>query len=100
VFYLLVPAELAEERRARFMELQARISAERLAERVGGHEVVIVDEVNAQSGQVVARSSADAPEIDGLVRLSLDDWDLSPGDLVEVEITGATEHDLEARIPG
>ena len=93
-----VPAELAEERRARFMEVQARISTARLAARVGGKEVVIVDEVDHEQGQVIARSSADAPEIDGLVHVPLEDWDLSAGDLVEVEITGADEHDLEARI--
>lgn len=95
-----VPAALAEERRARFMELQARISAERLAERVGGREVVMIDEVDAEQGQVIARSSADAPEIDGVVRLPLESWDLLPGDLIEAEITAASEHDLEARIPG
>ncbi len=93
-----VPAELAEERRACFMEVQARISTARLAARVGGKEVVIVDEVDHEQGQVIARSSADAPEIDGLVHLPLEDWDLSAGDLVEVEIVGADAHDLEARV--
>lgn len=94
-----VPAELAEERRARFMDVQGRISAARLAARVGRREVVIVDEVDHDEGRVVARSSADAPEIDGVVHVPLDGWDLNPGDLVEVEITGSSEHDLMARVP-
>jgi ribosomal protein S12 methylthiotransferase len=94
-----VPAELAEERRARFMELQARISAERLAERVGGREIVLVDEIDAESGLVVARSTADAPEIDGVVKLPLLDWELTPGDLIEVELLESDSHDLYARIP-
>ena len=81
------------------MAVQACISAERLAARVGKREVVLIDEVESDSGEVQARSAADAPEIDGIVRLPLEDWDLTPGDLVEVEITGATEHDLDARIP-
>ena len=94
-----VPSNVAEERRLHFMEIQARISAERLAERVGRREVVLIDKVDTESGEVLARSTADAPEIDGIVRLSLEDWELSPGDLIEVDITGATEHDLDARIP-
>jgi len=93
-----VPAEIAEERKSRLMALQARISAERLQERVGRREVVLVDAVT-EGGEVIARSTADAPEIDGNVLLPLDDWDLSAGDMIEVDITGATEHDLLARIP-
>ena len=106
-----VPAELAEERKGRLMALQATISAERLAERVGRREVVLIDAIvedgsedgseDGEAGaQVIARSTADAPEIDGNVFMPLDDWDLEAGDLVEVDIVGATEHDLLARIPG
>ena len=112
-----VPADVAEERKARLMALQAEISAERLAARVGRREVVVVDEVNVsldgddvdgsegeggdepRNGFAIARSYADAPEIDGVVRVPMDGWDLSPGDLVEVEITGSDAHDLDAVVP-
>ncbi|MGD8309365.1 MAG: 30S ribosomal protein S12 methylthiotransferase RimO [Chromatiales bacterium] len=89
-----VPADVAEERRARLMALQARISAERLAAKVGSRQIVLVDE--ADDDRVVARSSADAPEIDGRVFID-GPWELDPGDFVEVEITGSDEHDLWAQ---
>ena len=90
-----VPPELQEERRQRFMELQSRISAGKLQARVGRQEVVLVDEVHAD--HLVARSEADAPEIDGNV-LIRGAWDLEPGDFIEVTVTGAGEHDLFAEI--
>ena len=90
-----VPPGLQEERRQRFMELQSRISAAKLQARVGRQEIVLVDEVHAD--HLVARSEADAPEIDGSV-LIRGAWDLEPGDFIEVTITGAGEHDLYADI--
>ncbi len=90
-----VEPELQEERRQRFMELQSRISAEKLQARVGRQEIVLVDEVHAD--HLVARSEADAPEIDGNVLIA-GAWDLEPGDFIEVTITGAGEHDLYADI--
>jgi len=90
-----VPAELQEERRQRFMELQSGISAGKLQARVGRQEIVLVDEVHAD--HLVARSEADAPEIDGNV-LIRGAWDIEPGDFIEVTITGAGEHDLFAEI--
>ena len=90
-----VPPELQEERRQRFMELQSQISADKLQARVGRQEIVLVDEVHAD--HLVARSEADAPEIDGNVLIE-GGWDLEPGDFIEVTITGAGEHDLYAEI--
>jgi ribosomal protein S12 methylthiotransferase len=90
-----VPAELQEERRQRFMELQSGISAGKLQARVGRQEIVLVDEVHAD--HLVARSEADAPEIDGNV-LIRGAWDIEPGDFIEVTMTGAGEHDLFAEI--
>ncbi|MET0051257.1 MAG: 30S ribosomal protein S12 methylthiotransferase RimO [Candidatus Thiodiazotropha sp.] len=87
-----VPEAVKEERRARFMQVQAEISRERLGSRVGTEQVVLVDEVRDK--QVVARSSADAPEIDGQVFIP-GSWDLDPGDFIRVRITGATAHDLQ-----
>jgi ribosomal protein S12 methylthiotransferase len=88
-----LPEAVREERRARFMQVQAEISRARLRERVGTETVVLVDEVNPK--QVIARSSADAPEIDGRVFIP-GAWDLEPGDFIRVRITGATAHDLKA----
>ena len=62
-----VPAEVQEERYARFMERAAAISAQRLALRVGERARVLVDEV--QDGHALARSAAEAPQIDGVVRI-------------------------------
>src|SRR5579872_2205992 len=64
----LVPAEIQEERYARFMERAATISAARLARRVGTRMRVLVDSVSEEGA--VARSEADAPEIDGVVRIA------------------------------
>jgi len=88
-----LPDEVREARRARFMQVQAEISRQRLAARIGSETVVLVDEVREK--QVVARSSADAPEIDGRVFIP-GAWELEPGDFIRVRITGATAHDLRA----
>jgi ribosomal protein S12 methylthiotransferase len=88
-----VPEELKEERLARFMEVQAEISAEKLRAKLGRKMVVLVDAVEDEA--IIARSEADAPEIDGNVIMEAG-WDLQPGDFVEVEITGSDEHDLFA----
>lgn len=89
-----VPEELKEERRERFMAKQAQISRARLAQRVGTRMTVLVDEV--EEGRFVARSYADAPEIDGRVIVP-GAWEIDVGDFVEVEITRAGEHDLLAQ---
>jgi len=86
-----VPEEVKQERQARFMEVQAAISAEKLRRKVGTDQIVLVDEVHED--HVIARSAADAPEIDGNVIID-GGWDLDPGDFVEVRIVAADEHDL------
>ncbi|MBT3064710.1 MAG: 30S ribosomal protein S12 methylthiotransferase RimO [Candidatus Thiodiazotropha sp.] len=88
-----LPEEVKEERRARFMALQAEISRQRLEAKIGRRMVVLVDEVREK--QVVARSEADAPEIDGRVYIP-GAWDLQPGDFIEVRVTAASNHDLRA----
>jgi ribosomal protein S12 methylthiotransferase len=88
-----VPEPLKEERKARFMETQAEISARRLHRHVGRRMTVLVDEVRQQA--VLARGPGDAPEIDGNVIIE-GAWELDPGDFLEVEITGAGDHDLWA----
>jgi ribosomal protein S12 methylthiotransferase len=90
-----VPEALKEERRARFMEVQAAISSRRLARRVGRAITVLVDEVGEEGA--VARSAADAPEIDGLVYVD-DGFGLQPGEFARVKVTHAAEHDLHASL--
>ena len=90
-----VPAEVQEERYARFMERAAGISAARLARRVGTRMRVLVDSVGEEGA--VARSEADAPEIDGVVRIAAAKG-LRPGDWADVEITASDTYDLSARL--
>ena len=90
-----VAAEVQDERYARFMERAAAISARRLARRVGTRMRVLVDSV-AKDG-AIARSEADAPEIDGVVRIAAAQG-LRPGDWADVEITASDTYDLYARV--
>jgi ribosomal protein S12 methylthiotransferase len=92
-----VPAEVKTERRARFMELAAQISAARLARKVGRKMQVLIDRVDGDVA--VARSASDAPEIDGTVIIGGASR-LSAGALAEVRITAATAYDLKARLVG
>ncbi|HEY6895340.1 MAG TPA: 30S ribosomal protein S12 methylthiotransferase RimO [Rhodanobacteraceae bacterium] len=90
-----VPEELKQERLERFMEVQAEISAARLDRKIGTRQTVLVDEVDADGA--IARSKADAPEIDGIVRID-DGQKLKPGQFAEVTVIHADEHDLIARL--
>lgn len=92
-----VDPEEQQDRLARFMETQAEISAAKLQRKVGQTLMVLVDEFD-EAGTVYARSAADAPEIDGQVIINAGDREgLAVGDFVEVEVTGATEHDLTGK---
>ena len=90
-----VPDEIKQERRARFMELAAQISAERLAKKVGRSMQVLVDRI--EGGVAVARSSSDAPEIDGVVNIRGAN-NLAVGQFAQVRITKAGAYDLEAKL--
>ncbi len=90
-----VDEDLKEDRLERFMQVQAEISAARLQRRIGQTLQVLVDEVGTEGA--LARSAADAPEIDGLVRIA-DGQDLKPGQFVQVTVEGADAHDLDARL--
>lgn len=90
-----VPEEVKQERWERFMAHQQAISAARLQQRIGQEMLVIVDEIDEQG--TVARSVADAPDIDGLVYIDTDQ--LQAGDIVKVRITDADEYDLWAELP-
>jgi ribosomal protein S12 methylthiotransferase len=89
-----VPEPEKQARLEVFMAKQAGISAGRLQARVGRRETVLVDG-HDEEGTLVARSRGDAPEIDGVVYV--EDVDAPAGSFLEVEITGATEHDLFAQ---
>lgn len=90
-----VPEDVKEERFVRFMEKQQAISTRKLKQRVGSKMTVLIDEVDEEGA--IARSTADAPEIDGMVYLN-GETELSPGDLVEVTIEHSDEYDLWASV--
>jgi len=90
-----VADEVREDRRARFMTLQEKISRQRLKRKVGRQITVLVDSAGPEGA--VARSSADAPEIDGMVHVA-PARGLKPGQLVKVRVTRADAHDLWAEL--
>ncbi len=88
-----VPEELKQERYETIMALSARISAEKLAAKVGSTIDVLIDAVDAETGGATGRSKADAPEIDGEVHLR-DAGGLNPGDIISAHVEDSDEHDL------
>lgn len=94
-----VPEEVKEERRARLMELQEKISLSRNEAKLGKVVQVLVDETDEEG--IVARSKADAPEIDGNVFIPMPEDKArqpKPGDFINVLIDDCDEHDLWGRI--
>jgi ribosomal protein S12 methylthiotransferase len=92
-----VSEELKEDRLEQFMAVQAEISAAKLQRKIGRTIKVLVDEVGADGA--VARSAADAPEIDGTVLIA-DGQKLKAGQFVDVVVEAASDHDLHARLVG
>ncbi|MFW5431282.1 MAG: 30S ribosomal protein S12 methylthiotransferase RimO [Methylophilaceae bacterium] len=91
-----VPEEIKQERLSRFMAVQERISADKVATKVGSMQTVLVDETTTDDNDnivAIARTKADAPEIDGVVYCQ-DAEGMQPGDFVDVKIIGADGHDL------
>ena len=94
-----VPEDLQQERFERFMQLQQEISTQKLQSRIGQIMTVLVDELEAEYPGAVARSYADAPEIDGNVFVEdIDRNTIKAGDLLRVKITDADEYDLYAEL--
>jgi len=92
-----VPEEVKHERLARFMERQGEISAARLEAKVGTVQRCLVDFLDGELA--IARSMADAPEIDGTVQIQDGrDAGLQPGEFVDVRIMGSDEHDLYGEV--
>ncbi len=90
-----VPDEIKQERWERFMAHQQAISTARLQLKIGKVIQVVIDEVDEEGP--IARSMADAPEIDGNVYIDTDE-PLNPGDIVSVQVTAADEYDLWAEL--
>jgi len=92
-----VDEDVKQERLARFMERQAGISAARLEAKVGTVQRCIVDAIDGELA--IARSMADAPEIDGVVQVQDGaEAGLRPGDFADVAIRGSDEHDLYGEV--
>jgi ribosomal protein S12 methylthiotransferase len=90
-----VPEEEKAARLERFMQTQAQISAERLQRKIGATLKALVDTVDSKGA--TARTAADAPEIDGVVRIR-DGAKLKPGQFVDVRVEAADAHDLTGRL--
>ena len=88
-----VPEALREERRQRLMELQEDISTQRLERKIGREIEVLIEEVDGEGA--IARSQADAPEIDGLVHIPNGEH-LEVGEFARVRVTDCDVHDLYA----
>ena len=92
-----VPEDVKQERLARFMDVQAEISAQKLEAKVGSVQQCLVDLLDGEIA--IARSMADAPEIDGVVQIQNGrDAGLKPGDFASVAIMGSDEHDLYGEV--
>ena len=94
-----VPDEEKKRRRRELMELQASISADILRKKVGQKMTVLIDEnvEGADDHSALARSYADAPEIDGVVKI-VGASRLMPGQFADVVVEGADEYDLYASV--
>ncbi len=95
-----LPDEVREERRHRFMQVQAQISAELLRAKIGTTQRVLIDEAEDEDGVAVGRTTADAPDIDGVIYVTNNEGcrPLQPGDFVDVRVTDSQEHDLIGRV--
>ncbi len=88
-----IPDEIKEQRMQQFMDQQASISRNKLQQKIGQQITVIVDQIDNKG--IIARSMADAPEIDGLVFIE-QSQPVKPGQFIDVKITATSEHDLFA----
>ncbi|MES2205773.1 MAG: 30S ribosomal protein S12 methylthiotransferase RimO [Pseudomonadota bacterium] len=93
-----VPESLKQERLARFMEHQAKISKEKLRQRQGDIVRVVVDSFDAEQNLLITRSYAEAPEIDGVILVQHPGHKIEIGSYLDVEITDAHDHDLIATV--
>jgi ribosomal protein S12 methylthiotransferase len=90
-----VPDDVKQDRWEELMALQMDISEEKMKAKVGSRMTVLVDTIGEQGA--IARSAADAPEIDGTVIIK-NGAHLPVGEFVEVDITGSDTYDLFAKV--
>ena len=90
-----VPDDVKEDRRRRFMEVQAEVSAAKLKRRIGNVETVLIDEPEDEDGVAVGRTAHEAPEVDGAVYVTVT-RPVKPGEFVRAKIVRTEEHDLVA----
>lgn len=88
-----IPLEIQEERLERFMTLQAEISAEKLAAKIGQTLEVLIDDFDIEEDIAIGRTKADAPEIDGLVYIDNATPEMI-GKIIHVQIDDADTYDL------
>jgi ribosomal protein S12 methylthiotransferase len=94
-----VPEELKQERVARFMEKQAGISANKLKQNIGKTRDVIIDAIDTEENTIIARTTSDAPDIDGLVYIEMsENNNYQVGDITQVSITDTDEYDMWAKL--
>lgn len=97
----MLPEALRQERRARFMQVAEAVSAKKLEQRVGATMQVLVDQASSMGKKGgLARSYADAPEIDGVVRLLPPEKiskTLKVGEFTKARIVATQGHDLVAQ---
>jgi ribosomal protein S12 methylthiotransferase len=96
-----VPEEVKQQRVARFMEKQAGISASKLKKNIGKSRDVIIDAIDTAKNMIIARTSSDAPDIDGLVYIATPagrptNHNYKVGDIIQVKITDTDEYDMWA----
>jgi ribosomal protein S12 methylthiotransferase len=90
-----VDEDVKQDRLDLFMQVQENISRSKLQSKRGQELTIMVDEVTDQ--ETIGRSQYDAPEVDGIVIIN-QPLDVSPGDLLRVNVTDSTEHDLYAEL--
>lgn len=90
-----IPEDVKRARYEKFMETQQVISAEKLQAKVGKTFQVLIDEIDSEGA--IGRSSADAPDIDGLVYIDAQDK-LKVGEFAEVTVYEASDYDLYAKL--
>jgi ribosomal protein S12 methylthiotransferase len=93
-----IPENIKQQRLETLMALQSHISADRLAQRIGQQLPVLIDEIN--DDHLIARSYGEAPEIDGIIVVPLEDGieGVSVGDFIEINVVNSDEHDLFGEI--
>ena len=94
-----VPEPVKEERYARLMAVQSRISEEKNRAKVGRTLQVIVDDYGDFPGDIIGRTAADAPGIDGKV-YATSDGTVKIGDIVNVRVTGSSTYDFTGEVVG